>query len=357
MMLPPESLLGSISKQFPTFWKEADACRAKRSRSWPDWCFLPRDELAAILEPRFPKKVNVVKRDKQLAFLKRTTILTPWRVCRNVYRFDPDIYDALINTSIGGKLPVDLLMELPEWTVYIETPGRDTYYGSKSEGFVASLNFSSKDEGEIMLSFLSFLDHGHYFTEWFFLKEGHTIEEAMAEALELYYKSIANRKVRRLEKKLDLREVSEHVSKLVNLLLYICQTNSEYRDIRCADGSDRLPANPSPKKTKKGLRYYPPKKPTVWECGFRQGEQLRRAKSEQSEFKGGTHESPIPHTRAAHWHTYIVGKGSRKDPSKGKRVLKWIHTVLVNAAKGSYRDPVAQEMGQPRFPTGIQERE
>jgi hypothetical protein len=75
-----------------------------------------------------------------------------------VYRFDPDIYQALINTSIRGPLPVDLLFNLPEWAVYVETPGLDTFYGEQSYGFVASLNYSAWAEGEVMLSFLSFSD-------------------------------------------------------------------------------------------------------------------------------------------------------------------------------------------------------
>ena len=349
-MLPPERQLALIARELPTLWKDIDACRAARLRSWPGWCFLPRDELAAIVEPKFPTIVHDDQRMKQHAFLKRTTILTPWRVSRNIYRFDPDIYQALISTPIRGPLPVDLFFQLPEWAVYIETPGRDTYYGCTSEGFVASLNYSSRDEGEVMLSFLSFLEEDRYFTEWIFLKNGFTIEEAVAESLERYQQMVSKMKLSKPEKKLDEEDVKAHVSKLVNLLLYICQTDSEYRDVKCADGSDRVPGNPLPKKTKKGLRYFPPKEPTVWECGYRQGSALRRATSEQSAFKGGTHDSPIPHTRAAHWHTYIVGKGSRQDPAKGKRVLKWVHTILVNARFGNRSDLKSPNVSSVRTP-------
>lgn len=38
-------------------------------------------------------------------------------------RFAPTLYDALIATPVEGKLPTKLLSRLPEWTVYIETPG------------------------------------------------------------------------------------------------------------------------------------------------------------------------------------------------------------------------------------------
>jgi hypothetical protein len=158
----------------------------------------------------------------------------------------------------------------------------------------------------------------------------------------------------RPEPKLDLHDVIPYLSKLVNLLLYLCQTSSEHRDLRCADGTDRVPGNPLPTKTKKGPRFFPPKKPNVWECGFRQGSELRRASSELSHNLGGTHKSPVPHTRVAHWHTYIVGKGSRKDPSKGHRVLKWIHTVLVNASKGHDQSRPANGAGKGSDPVAPQ---
>lgn len=77
---------------------------------------------------------------------------------------------------------------------------------------------------------------------------------------------------------------------------------------------------------------------------MRQGAELRRALSQQSEWKGGTHKSPMTHVRAAHWQSYVVGEGSRKDPAKGQRVLKWIHTILVNARKGNAAGPVTREV-------------
>jgi hypothetical protein len=221
-------------------------------------------------------------------------------------------------------------MKLPEWSVYIETPGLVHPSAGEVEGVAVSLNYTW--ENDTVLYFIPF-SRKKRFLRAFILREEFTIEEALKESVERHHEMIASMNLSKHANRLNLEDEISFVSKLVNLLLYICQTDSEFLDVRCADGTDRLPSNPSPKKTKKGFRYFPPKKPTVWECGFRQGLVLRRALSEQSEYQGGTHKSPIVHTRAAHWHTYIMGKGSRKDPTKGKRVLKWIHTILVNAAK------------------------
>lgn len=340
-MLPPERQLAEINKRFPSLWKEVDACRAKRSRSWPGWCFIPKSELETIFTPHLPTRINDDQQIEIYYLIRLATVLIPWRVSRNVYRFDPDIYQALIDTSLKGKLPVELLMKLPEWTVYLETPGLVHPTGGDVEGVAVSLNFTW--ENDIVLFFIPFCRNKR-FVRAFILREDCFIEAAIQEVVERYHDMIGDMNLSKHKKRLDLEDEISFASKVVNLVLYICQTNSEYRDIRCADGSDRIPANPSPKKTKKGFRFFPPKKPTAWECGFRQGSEIRRALSEQSEYQGGTHRSPIPHTRAAHWHTYIVGKGSRKDPSKGKRVLKWIHTILVNAAKDGDWDANARKV-------------
>src|SRR5690606_5654908 len=44
-----------------------------------------------------------------------------WRISQGIYRFDPDLYKALIQPPLHGNLPCDLLKRLPEWCIYIET--------------------------------------------------------------------------------------------------------------------------------------------------------------------------------------------------------------------------------------------
>lgn len=344
-MLPPEHTIGKINKRFPKLWKDVDACRSEHSRSWPGWLFLPRERMEAIMDSYLKPPKDDDERLKQYRWTRLSILLGPWRVSKNVYRFDPDIYHPLIRTSLRCQLPVELFFRLPEWSVYIETPDMDTYFGGKCRGFLASLGASEVDYDSVKLWLLSFTDDAPPFIDWLSLKSGTTIEESIDRSLKTYYSMVSKMKLSHRPEQPDLNDAVSHVSKLLNLLLYICQVNSEYYDIRAADGTDRLPANPLPTKTKRGRRWFPPDKPTVWECGMRQGSDLRRALSEYAESRGGTHASPVPHARAAHWHTYIIGKGSRKDPTKGQRALKWVHTVLVNARKGQAGVPGIRKVG------------
>jgi hypothetical protein len=50
--------------------------------------------------------------------------LATWRVTQGIYCFDSDLAEAIADTPRNGELPADLLFHLPEWCVYIETPGR-----------------------------------------------------------------------------------------------------------------------------------------------------------------------------------------------------------------------------------------
>jgi hypothetical protein len=51
--------------------------------------------------------------------------------------------------------------------------------------------------------------------------------------------------------------------------------------------------------------------------------------SSRGGWKGGTHASPSPHIRRAHWHTFLVGPRKNVPKDERKRLLKWIPPVPV----------------------------
>ncbi|WP_322071936.1 hypothetical protein [Paraburkholderia bannensis] len=42
---------------------------------------------------------------------------------QGIYRIDPADYPALIATVLTGEIPAEILMCMPEWCIYVETPG------------------------------------------------------------------------------------------------------------------------------------------------------------------------------------------------------------------------------------------
>ena len=65
--------------------------------------------------------------------------LAAWRSTQGIYRFDPSTFDALWNTPVTGEIPTEVLYCLPEWCVFIPTPGK-TWQGSRLNGFFAHLD-------------------------------------------------------------------------------------------------------------------------------------------------------------------------------------------------------------------------
>ena len=117
---------------------------------------------------------------------------------------------------------------------------------------------------------------------------------------------------------------ARELAPIVSLLLYLCSTAAEIG----RDG--QRPAYPTPTRTKRGPRYFPPDQPTTWAVGERIGAALRAAYQREQVGQAGapTGRRVRPHVRRAHWHTYILGP--RGDPEAQRRELRWVPPIPVN---------------------------
>ncbi|WP_298150647.1 hypothetical protein [Flavobacterium sp.] len=116
---------------------------------------------------------------------------------------------------------------------------------------------------------------------------------------------------------------------IINLLLYVCSENADI------DGKQRTPANPAPKKTKRGWRHFPAESPSTWDVGVRMGAALRRAYHAAETEMGGENSGPRPHIRRAHWHGFRSGAMKTPDgvhipAEKRKFELRWLPPIPVN---------------------------
>ena len=78
------------------------------------------------------------------------------------------------------------------------------------------------------------------------------------------------------------------------------------------------------KKTRKGLRLFPPEAPMVWEVGWKIGRRIRKAAQGEGTGAGGAVRA---HLRRAHWHGFW--KGPRKEVDKREMVVKWLPPIMV----------------------------
>ena len=330
----------------------ADEQRSQRRRhdpAWPEWCFLPFSKLCDILAPE-----DYLARD-QMSNVGSLGGLMAWRVTQGVYRFDPTVFDELWNMPLEGGIPYEVLYHLPEWCVYVSTDQRP-WLDRLLHGFFAYLDFDDT-AGQPQIRFL--LDVGEsrpYEAIPVDLIES-TLAEAVASTGGRYLAKLASRTEGIQEwadevstfAALDLHEYAHSVTPLMNLVLYLCSINAEFRD---RSGLREKPRQPPMTRTRKGLRMFPPGQPTTWEVGWRLGAALRGAlDGARIECKNGSHASPRPHIRRAHWHSYWTGP---KAANMRSIQIRWIPPVGVKTGNTEAIIPVLRRV-LPAIPAAVDE--
>lgn len=316
--------VAQLSHFHPDLWKRVDEVRERRD--WPSWCFLPSGEVAKLIA-RTPERSS-----RPGANLYIITALSAWRVTQGVYKFDPDLFDCVWNTSLDTRIPCEVLFRLPEWCVYVMTPGCK-YEGQDLHGFFAHLDdntFSDRKELRILL------DPGNedlHLTLPIDLSGG-SLQSSLNNTRNMYLgllKGIAEPAALAEFAALDLDWYAGIIGPLVNLLLYISSANADI-----TNSSGLRPSRRSPKITRKGSRLFPPNRPAEWSVGFQLGAALRatqRLSCEKDERDPGyLRARPRPHFRRAHWHSYWTGPVNTAELRHLE--LKWMPPIAVNINNG-----------------------
>jgi hypothetical protein len=114
-------------------------------------------------------------------------------------------------------------------------------------------------------------------------------------------------------------------SAMIQLLLYICSDEPDMPEIEHPQKRKRLSG---------GVRT--PEEPRVWDVGVRISAAIRRFDSRSkavptsidNDATAGSHASPRPHVRSAHWHTYWTGPRDAVFPLR-KPVMRWIPPLPI----------------------------
>ncbi len=311
--LRPLEHLQTLSKRYPDAWKQVEIFLVDRGTTvpdWPSWCFLPMAAWYSMVSAAH--EVARITAPAQIIDVGRLAALGSWRYTQGIYRLDPDLAAAVAATPLTGDLPVEVLHYLPEWCVYLETPGM-IWLGGPLYGFWAHLEWDANTGREELRLVLdterALLPVVLHLGPWPLLEAiTRTSAEASRQAEGQGLKPFVQ------EAKTDTA-LQEQLTPLISLLLYLCSAEPE---IMGQGGS--TPALPQLKRTRKGLRLFPPDKPRIWMIGTQVGETLRRAAAEIH------HEGHAirPHLRRAHWHGYWHGHGVDK-----RFQFQWLAPIVV----------------------------
>jgi hypothetical protein len=330
----PREYLRSLGKTYPDAWKLFEEPRQSRGKdgapNWPAWCYCPLSNTADIIQ-RFveAEKVSVDK----IWDIGILGALAAWRVGQGIYRFDPDLFESIIDTPIN-QLPVDVLFHLPEWCVYIETPNL-LWFSHKLAGFFVHLEWDVKSERPELRLLLDIDEEEHEDSVRRNLGEASTQYNNLV-ALPIHLTTptldLAIEAMIEEAKKQGMvepsapdlsKELARSLEPVINLTLYLCTANADF-------GVGERPTYPRPTKTKKGWRLFPPDRPRTWAIGVRIGSALREAKlARQADQRANPltetgRSRPGPHIRRSHWHTYRVGEG------RTESILKWLPPIPIN---------------------------
>lgn len=301
--------LNAVARDYPGVWQQYDGFLAGRKElgDWPSWCYCPMAAAYAVVTGGSDLP------PQDALDVARVAALAAWRPTQGVYRFDPDLLEALWDTPLAGDLPTEHLQRLPEWCVYVELPRE-----RGAHGFFAHLEYDAGDH-RVELRLLLDLDD---LLLPIALHLGGTIEGAVAGMLAEANRVAASRRapVPAFGGVEQLRAIQGLSAPLVSVLLYLCAGEAELRPTRDPGRHGR---RPTLQQGRSGPYMPAARRLEVWETGFTLGAALRDART-RTEPEGGGH-SPRGHIRRAHWHSYWVGSGESR-----RLELRWLPPIAVN---------------------------
>lgn len=262
------------------------------------------------------------------AYCEIILTMATWRMTRGIYRVDESLYADLAGTELAGDLPVELLKWLPEWCIYIETPELQTPDGQRVLGAWARSDEDEYGEPTLCVQLNLEGEPQNIRPYSIFLQSGKTLEEVLKINKERWQETGTS--VRTGESESMAAQVLQPI---INILIYISNQIAEVQDEH-----GQPPANPEPKKVKRGVRLFAKPKPTVFNVGVRMGAALRQARQAISNEIGTTGKGKAgeaPHVRRAHWHSWRYGARKRPDGSAipaHMRPLRvqWLPPIAVN---------------------------
>jgi hypothetical protein len=329
----PRNYLHVIGQRYPKAWEWVDQLRSRRGKdleNWPDWCYVPMAGCNGIVCKAVGMSLDQLKVYAPERLNESTALasLAAWRMTQGIYRIDPTLCDALFKSKLTGDIPQEILFRMPEWCIYIETPGLSFGPGTPIFGAFVHLEWDMPYGRNLLHIVLDLDNKAGSAMIGFALPLG---DWSLSESMNMMVKNSDSVKERGYRPPQGLSELmQESIEPILSLLLYICTQASEI------NSGTRRPGNPQPKNTKRGPRIFQAEKPTTWDVGVRLGAALRRAYQAASDQLGpGSHTSPKPHVRVAHWHGFRHGPRRNSDgtpiPAHKREIdVRWLPPIPVN---------------------------
>lgn len=342
---PAKQALVDFNKRYPELGKTIDCIAFSKSDAggtWPKEFLLPGEVWPAIFchSEGIDPATLVMRKESISAEVHKMEFLGTWGKTQGIYRFDPTVYNELVDSPLDGEIPTSLLSRLPEWCIYLETPGLKLYENTAVDGCWAMPTFTRQstksDQGivnfEVLLNLRTTAAEQSFSSMPLLTIELHP-SVTLASALERYrnaaIEQLGVQSLMLVDDTLDC--VRKTLSSILSLSLYVATQN----DLRNQKGIAQ-PQRPAIQMTKGMRRMFAPSTVNIWDVGVRMGSSIRQAVAAASGTASASmHGVVTPHIRRPHWHGFRVGKikdeaGNPIAAENRELVLKWLPSVAVN---------------------------
>lgn len=351
-LLPPERLSKELNMAFPNIWavikkarenvhtlkpeKETDvkhrAC-VTDYKLMPDWIHSTTSFVLYTMgkTPAYGD-FFLHTQDSFMGVVEAISCIYSWRQNKSVYRFTPELLNALTVQELDPNIHMDVFLQLPYCGIYIETPGM-TWNKQGVKGYIANIEESAGIVPKRYMLTISFCMKDNKWKTCC-MSAGMSLYSSLKECNITHSANATRRKFTDKEIQAEIKEVAP----FLNMLLYLC---SKEPDI-----TERQSPMPAYAGNKHNCHTTPPRE---WDVGVRVAKMLKEHKEKEGVHSVRASGAPTltarrPHIRRAHWHTYWIGPRDEVFP-KRKTILKWLPPIPVNVTDVEKLPVVVQEVG------------
>lgn len=333
--------LKKINKSFPGLFQDLDGYRKQHESSWPEYCYIPRFDIALFLKKNWKNKYEnpkITVHDNNGAPIECTyraiTALYNWRSHKKIYRFDPDLAKMLCDQADNSDpykiiLPIEILRNLPFNGMYIDADIGYAPCGEKYHGAFIYIDYMQGTPVFVITKTPRFVTGKHAVLSPFHddleLYEGKSVGECIDITESNIAESIEQDTFRQISwfdtnKKEQLYHDRKIQWRVINLFMYILAANADIESSPETRDTYRPRTDPD-KPFKDAYREI-----EQLNVGYRIGNTIRSSRGHNNtrateEFKR------IPHVRSGHWHRYWTGPRSSDSRTQ---IIKWIPPIFVN---------------------------
>ena len=268
----PFKELKEFAKRYPNVWSYCDDMHEHNGKeglpAWNKICQLPIAATVSIMT------VYGCKGNEAATFPAECAALYAWRKYKEIYNFDRELATLLTSSQVDDfKIPLDVLYALPYPCIWIQVEPHEgffVWFEDDVETHIMELRlFYLSEKGEK----LNFILH---------LKQGWTISDGINDMIERCKIMSQDKEMEEQRQEFDcesliqikdeeayVRQSTIIISRLLQLILYICAENKDIQENEQQKVITRKPSNKDkPKDAFREIRK--------WDVGYRIGNVIRK---------------------------------------------------------------------------------